>query len=349
MSESGSKGRAGLWFKDSSVVERIVFYVAGFCILLSMYRYVTYRFTSREFVRDAQVWVSVGESVLQGQALYAGVADNKPPVWEGIAILASATPWPYLILLLIVGLTSALVVIQTVELAETFVSERAAVLAAILLGFGILQATNGFINNKTLALACLLWALLARREVVAGLGYALAVLVAQQIALAAPVVIWWEWQRGSDLRILTAVVIGVPVISYAVVGLVWGVDALVAGVRQTVFLAGDYATGTSQFQTNGSPLTNPGRYIELLNRRLRQFILIIAFAGVGVARIFSRPEDTPRVAWLALGLTVLLALPLGVRLYRHYWLLPLVGAILLAAYGIDWLLTIDDADTRLDS
>jgi hypothetical protein len=93
------------------------------------------------------------------------------------------------------------------------------------------------------------------------------------------------------------------------------------------------------FETSGSPLQDPGRFVSLLNRRLGQFTIIIAFAAVGTARVLSRDETTPPTAWLALGLAMTLALPLGIRLYRHYWLLPLTGTSLLSAYGADWIVT----------
>lgn len=310
-----------------------------FFIFLSAYRYVTHRLIGQAFVRDAQVWVSVGEQVLQGQALYSEVADNKPPVWEGVAILASATPRPYLILILVVGVGSALVVILVSRLAKRFVSDQAAVVAAVLVGFGILEATNGFINNKTLTLACLLAGLLAQRDVISGISYALAALIAQQILFALPVAVWWEWHQDSNLRVLGATTLSIPVVAYATVGLIWGTDALVAGLQQTILLAGDYATGTSQFETMGSPLTDLPQYIQLVNMRLGLFAPLVALAGVGAARAFSSRPGTPATAWLALGLTVLLAIPLGARVYRHYWLLPLIGAALLAAYGTEWLLS----------
>lgn len=322
-----------------STVELTVVLVGGFHILLTIYRYVHFRLSDQMFVRDAQVWVTVGEAVLQGQALYSDVADNKPPVWEAIAILASATPWPFLVLLIVVGLSSAALVMLVAEYAQQFVSEQAAVVTVLLLGIGLFEATNGAINNKILALTCLLAGVIANRDVTSAVGYALALLVAQQVVVAAPVVIWWEWRRGADFRTLAAVGLGLPVIAYTAVGIIWGPDALLSGIRQTVLLAGDYAAGTSQFETNGSPLQDPGRYVSLLNSRLGQFTFIIAVAAVGTARILNQVEESPPTAWLALGLAVTLALPLGIRLYRHYWLLPLVGASLLAAYGTDWLFT----------
>lgn len=322
-----------------TLVELTVVLVGGFHILLAIYRYVVFRLSDQMFVRDAQVWVRVGEAVLQGQALYADVADNKPPVWEAIAIMASATPWPFLALLLVVGLSSAALVMVVAAYAEQFVSEQAAVVTVLLLGVGLFEATNGAINNKTLALTCLLAGVIADRDVTSAVGYALAVLVAQQVVVAAPVVIWWEWRRDADFCTLAVVGLGLPVIAYAAVGIIWGLDALHSGIRQTILLAGDYAAGTSQFETNGSPLQDPGRYVSLLNSRLGQFLSIIAVAAIGTARVLSRVDESPPTAWLALGLTVTLALPLGIRLYRHYWVLPLVGASLLAAYGADWLLT----------
>jgi hypothetical protein len=126
--------------------------------------------------------------------------------------------------------------------------------------------------------------------------------------------------------------------AYSAVGLTWGVDAAVAALQQTLFLAGDYAAGLSQFQTSGSPLNDTATYIELLNRRLGKLTPIIALAGIGGARVMFRTKEVPQVVWLGIGLGVALTLPLGIRPYRHYWLLPIIGLSLLAAYGTDWLL-----------
>lgn len=241
-----------------SVVGVAVVLVGGFHIALTVYRYVVFRLSGRSFVRDAQVWVSVGESVLQGQALYADVADNKPPVWEATVILASATPTPFLVLLLVVGLSSAVLVMLVAVYASEFVSDQATVVAVLLLGFGLFEATNGAINNKTLALACLLAGIVADRDVTSALGYALAPLVAQQVVVAAPVVVWWEWRRGADVRTLMTLVLGVPVVAYAAVGVVWGPDALLADIRQTALLAGDYAAGEASLTPVARRFRTPG-------------------------------------------------------------------------------------------
>lgn len=323
---------------SNPIVQLVITLVGGFHILLVMYRYVSFHFSDQTFVHDAQVWIKVGEAVLRGQNLYADVSDNKPPVWEAIVILASATPWPFLVLSLVVGLSSAVLVVLIAVYADQFVSEQAVVVGVILFGIGLFQATNGAINNKTLALACLLSGVIANRDVTSAIGYGLAPLIAQQIIIVAPVIIWYEQRQNTDFYTLTAIGLGLPAITYAAVGLIWGLDALLSGLRQTVFLAGDYAVGVSQFETNGSPLQDPGRYLTLFTRRLSQFTIIIAVAAVGIARVLGQIKESPQMALLGLGLAVTLTLPLAIRLYQHYWILPLVGMSILAAYGADWLL-----------
>ncbi|MFC7028629.1 hypothetical protein ACFQH8_16785 [Halomicroarcula sp. GCM10025710] len=88
---------------DETVSRLIAMLLAGVIAFISIYRYVVFRFSGREFVHDAQVWAQIGDDVLAGMALYAQVPDNKPPLWEAVVIVAAATPVPFLVMLAVVG------------------------------------------------------------------------------------------------------------------------------------------------------------------------------------------------------------------------------------------------------
>ncbi|MFC7251217.1 hypothetical protein ACFQJ5_15410 [Halomicroarcula sp. GCM10025324] len=325
---------------DETVSRLIAMLLAGVIAFISIYRYVVFRFSGREFVHDAQVWAQIGDDVLAGMALYAQVPDNKPPLWEAVVIVAAATPVPFLVMLAVVGVGGAALVWNTHRLVKAELRPAATVVASFSLALGIVWMTNGFINNKIVALALLTAGLTANRPSRSGLLYGLGFLIAQHLLLAAPAVAWWEWRRHDYRAVVTigGLALGTAIAGYVIVGLIWGLSASVAAVRQTMFATPAYAVAESQFQTSGSLLKAPGRYVQLLNERISVYTFQLVFATIGAAHLLSARRASPAVGWLGVALTTTLGSALLVRVYRHYWLLILPGLAILAGLGAEWLL-----------
>ncbi|EMA16119.1 hypothetical protein [Haloarcula amylolytica] len=322
-----------------AIVVTVVFaiHIAG----LSIYRWVIRTVAGREFLYDAELWVDFGNQVLEGGVLYAQVPDNKPPIWAFINIVAAATPVPHLILLTVTGIGGGLMIWLVFRLLSRGFDQRSAAVGAAFTAYGIFVHTYGFTNNKTFALAFLLLGLVASSGRRAGLSYGIAGMIAQQIAFAGPVALWWEYRRGGleRLRTMTGAVIAVAVVSYALVLVIWGVDALAAGMRQSLLLVPNFIQGASQFQTSGSLFADPGRYVDLFHQRSARYLPHLFLAVFGAARVVDSSNDDLEVTYLGLALTAWMGLALFVRVWRHYWLLVLPGLAILAASGLHWILS----------
>lgn len=308
--------------------------------LLSAMRFFVVRVSGGTFVHDAQVWKRVGDGVLAGKNLYSQVPDNKPPLWEGLVVVATATPVPYLVLLCFVGLGSAVVAWSVFNLTQTHLGPRAGVIAVVSVAFGILVMTQGFINNKIPALALLFAGLSATDSKRTGLAYGAATLIAQQILVALPAIYWWERaENGRELANRQMVLIaGTWVVAYVGVGVLWGVDSIVAGVEQTILLGPAYAVAESQFHTTGSPWSTPTLYADQFLERAPRYAPLYVLGVVGIGRQFSDQELTSHLIWLSLFLMFSLGMMLTVRMYRHYWLLILPELSIVAAFGAEWFL-----------
>lgn len=94
-------------------------------------------------VTDAQVWLNLGRAVMAGADLYSTIPDNKPPLWEGIAIVAAATPRPYLVLVAVVGLSTIVLVWLTYQLATEVAQPLPAAIGASLVAFAVNALTQG--------------------------------------------------------------------------------------------------------------------------------------------------------------------------------------------------------------
>jgi hypothetical protein len=315
------------------------FSVAAF--LWPLVRYLQIRGGNKDLLFDAgTVWQPLATHVLHGSRLYADIPDNKPPLFQFINIAAEWTGDYALVLLTLVGISNAVIVWLAGSHFHRTGRQTVAILATVSC-FLVLGPLGSIVNNKSLGTALLLSATALTSPLAIGVLIGAAIGIAQQVIIGVPAVVWYQARRGNwtwNDTMTTAFIASVVVASqYLVVWAVWGWESLTVGLQQTVSVAGEYTTATSQFQTTGGLLSMPGVWLRRVAEVLQSHELVFVIAVIGLISILAtwRKRSLEDRFWAVYLLT--LTPILGVRAYRHYWILIVAGIGACFAIGIDSL------------
>lgn len=305
------------------------------------------------------VWRPAANAVLSGTDLYAGVWDNKPPLWHILNLAAAATGRYVLVFLILLAVANFLSSLLIRTLCVRVGYPRVGTLAAILFlaAVPVMHATQ--INPRPFANIGVLVALLMAnsRPALAGGALAAAGLLSQYSVLAAPVVVWRYYShnmypaRQWVMRFVGAG-LSLAAIAYLAVGVVWGFDAFVAGVRYTILSAERYASTTA----NGASVwSDPVAWTSGLLRNLRWLsgTAVLAVIGSGAAlipltrRFVSNDENTAykpdsdpglTLCRQAVAIVILLSPQFFIRTGNVYFAAFLPFLSILAAFGTKVLL-----------
>jgi hypothetical protein len=318
------------------------FFSIGLLVLLlfgisqGVYRYLLIRFGNHELSWDAQNWwIPVSEAVFSGTPLYVGAAmDNKPPLFQFLNLAVASTGYYNFVFLFLIGLTTGFVALLLAMWIQRIRDKTAGLLAGLLF-LSCVPAAGGFIINvRTFGVAALLVALLLQGPIKKGVAIAVGGLFTQFIIFAIPVVVYHNFCQNSNdffkswfLKFSSAG-LSIVAISYAVVGLIWGVESLFAGIVQSFIIGPLYAVATESplgMTTGGeqyAPLTNPLFYSsELIDVIIRiPHVLIPAYLLIRTQIIDEKNWSTKK---LLIGLSFVLLLPLLVRGFRTNWIYSL--------------------------
>lgn len=186
-------------------------------------------------------------------------------------------------------------------------------------------------------MALFLLALTFPKKKVSGVLYGGSFLVAQQVLVGAPGAVWWVYHhmdRQTVLHVALTAILTVG-IGYIATGVIWGIDALIAALQQTILLAGGYATEASQFHTNGSLITSFDQYYPYIIQRAKRIEFLLFGGAAGLTRAVYNRKGLSAGVWLTVSLALLFSTVLAIRIYRHYWILPIPAYAVLCAYFID--------------
>lgn len=259
-------------------------------------RYVRKTVGSEFVVHDIEtVWRPLAFAVFDGADLYADVWDNKPPLWEFLNLGIAALPGEYVpvsLVVMAVANTAAAVLIYILCIDETGVGERVARLAPVVF-LAVLPVIHGYqINPRQVANIALLGALIATDPVVVGIAVASAGLLTQFSVLVLPVVCWRRWRRHGPLRedlrwyaTMAGAGLALAVAAYALVGLVWGFDALVAGVRSSLLPLSEYAAR----KADESLWNRPVWWLMMIGRDARALSLFVMLTVAGALASVAPP------------------------------------------------------------
>lgn len=287
-------------------------------------------------------WHPIAQEVLSGTPLYVGPATHgKPPLLHLLNIAVAATGHYQLVFLLLVGLVNGVAAILLWQFLTRRYTRRIGIVAAILF-LGTLPIVNGIhINNKSFAVMFILLALLQSQSLWAGGSLATAALFSRYAVFAIPVIAWenvHDRTGGHRRRWIAGFVaggFGVVALSFALVGVVFGEEALVRAVELSLLLQAEGGPQSTPWRFFSSPV----RYVGKIGRTATFLLHLVVPTAYYLAR---RRSDLLSREWnltkFQTGLLVSMLLPFFTREYLKYWVLSLPYFAAFAALGISTFL-----------
>jgi hypothetical protein len=295
----------------------------------------------------------IAQRVAGGGRLYGpGLADNKPPGWQLLNVAAELTGEYTLAMLLAVGAANGLAAVLLwywLGGSKLDGDGRAAATAGAVVFLLALPLVGGHhVNSRSLSVAFLLAAFVARRPAVRGLAVAAAALFNAYAGAFVPVLLWLVWHGSGRTRARAmASYLGsgaaVAVAAVTAVGAGWGAAAALAALHWSYGLPLLTGVATSpvhpaavvpgSYLAEAWLLTYPARWLSYAGTVALQLLPVLALAGLGWRSRGRWSGVVPEARTLAIALAAA-ALPLLFRAYEQYWLLPLPFLAALAARGL---------------
>jgi len=313
-------------------------------VIQTIRRYLLVNYGPEQMHWDAwAVWKPAAEAVLSGTPLYMGQAvDNKPPLFHFLNILVASTGRYHLAFLLVVAIGNLLIAVLLWKFLTRYELGEVGALGAILFVAALPFVNGNVINVRTFALVGILSALIVRQPTVSGFLLGCASLFTQYAIIALPVVLGirlYETTEGDHLRrglMFIGSGLASVVTTFVIVCGVWGLDSVQNGLQMTYWGAPDYVSRGGVPSSVDSPLIWVGEIYFIVV----ELGFILVPAGIAVARLcYGRVYLNERNMTMDLVavLAVLFSLPLAVRAYHFYWILPLPFMAVLAALALGYL------------
>jgi hypothetical protein len=271
-------------------------------------------------------WMGVADTVFDGGAPYVDAPDNKPPLWLAVVTAADATGYPAVVLPALTAIGGAVAVALVAHITRRR-HGRGAALMAVCVAAVLLWVVSHPANNKPVALAAAVAAVAVRDERHAGVLAGVAGTVAQQfgfILLAVGLVRCvggrWSYSQGLRAAFGVAAVVGGQ---YLAVGAIYGADALVAAVSQSVLAATGYAAGTTAMPDAGV-LGNQG----LAAVAVRRASFVVATLPAFALAALGASADREYFAWALACVPVL-----AITVFTAYWVFAIPAVAVLAGAG----------------
>lgn len=226
--------------------------LVGFGIAQTIARYGQIQFGStgltQFFVDSRNVWKPLADSVLlDGNPLFTeNNWDNKPPVWQFLNLLVASTGLYFITFHILIGIANGVSSYLIFKWCQSQDRTKIGLLAALLFigALPAFQATR--INPRPFAQVLILGILFYTGPVIKGLLLSLAALLTQFSIFAAPAIFWksnnWKLNysslRWTALFSISGIVMAV--VSYGVVGLIWGTNTLFYAVEYTIISGSSY-------------------------------------------------------------------------------------------------------------
>lgn len=306
--------------------------LAAVVSLQLLQRLLNIRLGSSEWSWDVtEVWSRVAAEIASGTPLYVGATvDNKPPLWEFLMI-PFLQQGPSAALLLAVSIANIALVFGVYILARRRYGYWIGFFTAMLL-VSVLPSAGGLkFQPHNFAAALLVIGILVRSSIARGITLGTASLFVQYAGLALPAYLFHIYQRdGLTSRNIACfgVSIGVSVsIPFVAVVTIWGWDSLVGALYWTFAAPIGYVFGSGAAEPFGATSTqaslvhSPLFWSDLILEFVLQHVYLIVPALIAAPVVIRDGVERPELVYaVACGL---LLLPLLIRAFNHYWLLPL--------------------------
>lgn len=321
---------------------------------LGLLQYAHIAITEAQWRGDAAtVWRPFAQAVLNGATPYtATVWDNKPPLFELLNIVAEATGYYFIAMLLFVTVAHAISAVCLYTLWQRYGRPDIGFLAGIL--FVAMLAVNGFqILNKPLSTALIMLALIVRGPTRRGLLLGAACMITQYSILAAPLIgllALHDRETGaSAMRASFKFAAGgalIVAINYGSLAILYNVDTAIRALGYSSGFTGQYATTQNHIEAFllASPISWSIGFIGVAEHIL--FVLLPALVGgyhtakrLNVRRLLTLHPPALSPATTLLLLVVTVSPSLIIRFWGSYWLQIYPALAGLAALGITELLT----------
>jgi hypothetical protein len=306
------------------------------------------RLTTDGVTGNLHVWTQFAAGVLDGGAPYVDVWDNKPPLWEILNLAVYATGAYFPVFYVLIGVANTAAAWQLYRFGARLSTKRVGYIAAVLFLVAAGNLAGATVNPRHFAALLIVSAFLADSMTDAGVLVAAAGLLTQFSVFVIPVLILYHRlidldTRQVDWRPLARFVgggIATVAVSYAIVWAIWGREAFVAAVSNSLLSVGGYISEYTERGPAlwGDPVTNILQHISRVDEYaylpLFAFVFLYAFYRNG-----GRFEMSGRNVGLLLLAIVLLSFPMAIRPSGFYHLPMLPFLAVLAACGIQALIS----------
>jgi hypothetical protein len=275
-------------------------------------------------------WIPLATTVADGGTPYVDFADNKPPLFIILVLLAHAIHFTGVLFFATLLSEIAITIEIRRWMARLQLPGRTVATILVASGFIHMHMNYAVINNKAISVAVLLIALSRRRPLSIAVGLATACLFAQQIVVAIPAIMWY---RLDDLRGTVRFLAGglsTALGGYLGVAAIWNVDAAIAAFRQSALIPA-YVAGTSEFGRQLSLWRAPSEWVVTLARNHQSLLVPSIFAVFGLCVLLRSPR---RAHFYVLSVTVAFGALLLVRPWWHYAYFPIVPLSVLGGVAV---------------
>ena len=310
----------------------IVLFLISVMAIAAIGRVVLTLIGSGELGGDPGVWQEMSSTIVSGSAPYVDFPDNKPPLFILLVTFGGILDY-YSVMVAAVMIANSIIVWSVYHRLSEEQLPEAGVIAATMVTVAIIYMMLNYriINNKAISLAVLLLTLRSNKSVILGIGVALSGLLAQQTMVAIPVIIyyWVPTVRRATKFIISG--LATAGMGYIIIGFIWGRDALLAAIDQSLLLIVSYTAGNSDFGRQIPIWGNPIEWgTSMLD--LQQPLIFPAIASLaGFYYIINHQATSNRIC--EAGLLVSFSFLLLVRPWWHYGYYPLIPLSLLGGYG----------------
>jgi hypothetical protein len=323
-------------------------------VVNSIMRYLRIQFGGGQYGPNLiNRWLPVAEAVQAGTPLYLGVAaDNKPPGFMILNQLLSRYEFYKLALLILTGLSIGISAVLIVKILSTRFEFSTGVIASGLFILTLPLIEGYIINPRQFALVGILWAVWKRSPVKKGIGVAIAGLMTQYAILFVFVLIWdLIIRQESKYMLLPSLILyilsglAVVALAFGIVTVQWGWDAALAGFYWSFginlgVVSPGIATSVSGYSMWS--IERPVVWGGMLLFRLGWLAPMLGLAAVALWKVII--TDQFNQAKILVLSCVVLMIPLLVRPYTEYWILPLPFLCSLGGLGLltlpvsyDWI------------
>jgi len=325
--------------------------------LISMWRYIGIKAGAWAQSWNLGTWKKVGYEVANGAQLYVDVIDNKPPLFELLVVGGGLIGDVPLVLITVAGLVNACIVLLVYKIIlNNSRHEISAVLAALLALLG-LTAIDGWANNKLpgVALGILALLVVSDRDLLSGALFGAGLMINQFLILSTPV---FAWRLGHQARFKSLIrwgasALSIVALSFGIVGVAWGPEAVINGAYYSFGIAFSYWFETGPITGGASPFAEPGRYMDILTSRFNllkwHFLLATIPFIYSIKHRIKLREIVSQDVWNIILFGVFLSLAIAVRPGKFRVITP--SLLLLGGIGIDIIIrqVLENYDEPMDN